>query len=66
MHEVLDERTFQRHMSTGNQLTGHSIRTDKIFLQHFPGTRGPLEKRLPVQHEEWQGILVCNLQNQKS
>ena len=63
VHKVLDGQTFQRQLSIGIQPTGRSIRVDKIFLQHFPGSWRPLDKRFPIQHEEWQGILVCNLQN---
>ena len=65
VHQMLDDWPFQRQLSTRIQPTGRSIRAYQIFLRHLPGAWGSLNKRLPIQHEEWQGILVCNLRNQK-
>ena len=63
VHKVLNDRTFQRQLLTGIQLTGCLIRVDEMFLWHFPRAWRPLDKIFPVQNEEWQGILLCNMRN---
>ena len=62
---MLDDRQLQRQLLTGIQLIGCSIHADQIFLRHFPGAWGSLDKRLLVQHKERKAYwcVICETKN---